>query len=338
MMRFWITFVLTTLLLMGRVLPFVMEPSPDINLPGITILDEKHLDFGSIDGVPFRELSDLVYLPSRQKLFMISDKGALFGFHAVFDRHITLKALHGYRLKRRDGKILKKHHRDSEGLTRDKEGNIFVSFEGEPRVAQIDDQGRIIRQLTLPKALRSLTRYRGRNKGLEALAYHPRYGFLVAKERPRQTPLTRQALYSLSGRVWHFRAEQLPQNSVTAIEVMDDGNVMVLERSFDKKHFIITITLKKVYLDTVHNGMCRTKILAKLRSDEGWLLDNFEGLARIAPHRYVMVSDDGGNVNYWKLKLFVVGVQFNKQIVNFVQYFSGTIIRTVNFINDDNRL
>ena len=295
MMRVWIAFVLTTLLLVGRVLPFVMEPSTDINLPGIKILDEKHLDFASIDGVPFRELSDLAYLPSRQKLLMVSDKGALFDFHAVFDRHITLKSLHGHRLRRRDGKALKKHHRDSEGLTRGKRDELAVSFEGRPRVAIVDKRGRIVRDIMLPKPLRSLRQYRGRNKGLEAIAWHPKYGWLVAKERPRKGPLVNQAVYSLSGRVWRFRAENIPTDSVTAIEVMDDGNLLVLERAFVKEKLLGVVTLKKVYLEQTKNGWCRTKILAQMRTDRGWAIDNFEGLTRVAPRRYLMVSDDNGN-------------------------------------------
>ncbi len=295
MIRLAALLALSTILLTGGVHPFAMEPRADINLPGVKILDEKHLDFSSIDGIPFHELSDMVYLPSRQTLLMVSDKGALFDFHAVFDHHITLKSPHGHRLLHPNGKSLKKYRRDSEGMARDTQGNIFVSFEGKPRVAQVDRQGRIIRQLPLPKALRSIKNYRGRNKGLEALAYHPKYGLLAAKERPKHSPLTHQTLYALSGKTWHFQAEKLPKNSVTAIEVMDDGNVMVLERSFDRKHFIITITLKKVYLHAARNGTCPTKVLAQFRSDKGWILDNFEGLARVAPHRYVMISDDGGN-------------------------------------------
>ena len=41
--------------------------------------------------------------------------------------------------------------------------------------------------------------------------------------------------------------------------------------------------------------MCKTKVLAKFNSSEGWLLDNFEGLARVGKNRYVMISDDNDN-------------------------------------------
>jgi len=280
--------------LLGQVRTYTMNARTHTALPGLKILDEKYLDFDTIDGVSFHEISDLTYRPQRQMLYLLSDKGALFTFRARFDTQATLSPLHGYRLTSPSGKRLPKRRRDSEGLTHDANGTLYVSFERTPRVAIVSTTGQVGTSLPLPKHLRSPRQYRKPNQQLEALAWHPKYGWIVAKERPpRGTKKIDQALYALSGRTWHFHAEDLPHNAVTAIEVMDDGNILVLERSFDKKNLRITITLKKVYLDTIRHGQCRTEILASLRTDDGWLLDNFEGLARVAPHRYVMVSDDG---------------------------------------------
>jgi hypothetical protein len=76
---------------------------------------------------------------------------------------------------------------------------------------------------------------------------------------------------------------------------MDDGNILVLERSYTGLTNPLVITLKKVFIKNSQNRMCKTKILAKLSSHEGWEVDNFEGLARVGKNRYVMVSDDGDN-------------------------------------------
>jgi hypothetical protein len=76
---------------------------------------------------------------------------------------------------------------------------------------------------------------------------------------------------------------------------MDDGNILVLERSYTGLTNPLVITLKKVFIKNCQNRMCKTKILAKLSSHEGWEVDNFEGLAKVGDHRYVMVSDDGNN-------------------------------------------
>ncbi len=261
---------------------------------GITILDEKYLDFDAIDGVPFHEISDVTYLSDRQELVLVSDKGALFRFRAQFDRRMTLSPLHGYWLTHPDGTRLSKREHDSEGLTHDRTGDLYVSYEHLPRVTPLTRAGRVGAPLPLPHHLGSSRVYRSSNTELESIAWHPKYGMIVAKERPSKgTKTTDQAVYSLEGSVWKFRTEPLPKNSITSLEVMDDGTLLVLERSFDTHNLRIVITLKKVYLDTTQHGKCRTKILASLRSNEGWLLDNFEGLARVAPHRYVMVSDDG---------------------------------------------
>jgi len=64
------------------------------------------------------------------------------------------------------------------------------------------------------------------------------------------------------------------------------------------------VTLKKVYLKGCsRNGMCRTEVLAKMNSHRGWQVDNFEGLARVGKHRYVMVSDD--NDNFYQRTLLI---------------------------------
>ena len=283
-------------LLWGRIYPYAMHPEANATLPGIAILDQKQMVYDTIGAVPFSEVSDLAYFPQSHTLIMLSDKGRLYTFSASFSQDkITLRPQTASFLQNADGKRLKKAYRDSEGLARGKQDELAVSFEGRPRVAIVDRHGRIVRDITLPKPLRSLRQYRGRNKGLEALAWHPKYGWLVAKERPRKGPLVNQAVYSLSGRVWRFKAENIPGDSVTAIEVMDDGNLLVLERAFDRKKFLGVVTLKKVYLERVKNGWCQTKVLAQMRTDKGWMIDNFEGLTRVAPHRYLMVSDDNDN-------------------------------------------
>jgi len=284
-------------LLHAEVLPYDMRPEANATLPHITLLDQKRLTFKAIDGVPFTELSDLAYQPASHTLYLLSDRGQFYHFHAAWGAHITaLSPVHGYVLHTPGGKHLKRSKSDSEGLTLDGQGRLWVSFERKPHVARIAPDGRMIRYLPLPKALRNAKKYRSRNKGMEALTWHPRYGLISALEYPpKGTPKTHQTLYTLSGKQWHFRAENIPGSAISAIETMDDGTILVLERAFDKKQFTLVITLKKVYLDKQKNGLCRSKILGQMSTDNGWMLDNFEGLTRVAPHRYLMISDDNGN-------------------------------------------
>jgi len=102
----------------------------------------------------------------------------------------------------------------------------------------------------------------------------------------------RQVIYALSGKKWYFKAEPEAKSAVSAIEVMDDGNLLVLERSFSGYLNPFIVTLKKVYLNRCKNGMCKSEVLLKMNSHKGWSVDNFEGLARVAKNRYVMISDD----------------------------------------------
>ncbi len=297
----WGILLLCSILFANPLNTNIVPTNGDADIPGIRILDQKVLHYSTIDGIPFSEISDIAYYPPKEKFFMVGDEGALFVFHAKFDNKISaLKPLRAVMLTKRGGKPFKRWRRDSEGLTLDGKGRLLISFEGKPKVGWFHKNaskiGQRIKKYPLPKTLRSISHYRSKNKGLEALAWHPKYGVLVAAEWPlKRDDKKRQTIYALSGKQWHFKAEPEPRSAVTAIEVMDDGNVLVLERSYSGLLNPFVITLKKVYLNDCHKGWCRTKVLAKMNSHKGWDVDNFEGLAKVAPHRYVMVSDDNGN-------------------------------------------
>ncbi len=268
---------------------------------GIEILDQKQLSFSRINDIKFSEISDLAYEGKTHSLFMVSDEGKLFEFNAVFtDRIVHLDPLKAGRLLKKQGKKFKKWRRDSEGMTLDDKGRLLISFEEKPRIGWFhknsDHYGRLIKKYRLPKKLRNVKNFRSKNKGLEALAWHPRYGILTAAEFPlKKDNKKRQTIYALQGKEWHFRAEPEGKSAVSAIEVMDDGNILVLERSFTGYMNPFVVTLKKVYLDKCTKGLCKTKVLAKMNSHEGWDIDNFEGLSRVGEHRYVMISDDNDN-------------------------------------------
>lgn len=268
---------------------------------GIDILDQKELSFLEIDGVKFSEISDLAYDKKAKSLFMVSDEGKLFEFKAVFaDRIKKLKPQRAARLLKKNGKKFKKWRRDSEGMTLDGKGRLLISFEEKPRIGWFHKNskqyGRLIKKYKLPKKLRSMKRFRSKNKGMEALAWHPKYGILTALEYPpKGVDKKRQSIYALSGKEWHFKAEPEANSALSAIEVMDDGNILVLERSFTGYMNPFVVTLKKVYIDRCKKGMCPVRVLAKMNSHKGWDVDNFEGLARVGKHRYVMISDDNDN-------------------------------------------
>jgi len=270
----------------------------------IRILDQRSLSYPNIDGLHFFGISDLAYDARRRRLYLLGDqKGSLFVFRASFGEKIdSLEPLYAVELTGKGGKAFRRWRRDSEGMTLDRRGRVLVSFEGHPKIGRFDRRGRMQKRYRLPPELRNAKNYRSRNKSLESLALHPRYGLLTAAEWPlkRERPKD-QAIYALSGRVWHFKAEPDRGSAVVAMEVMDDGTILVLERAYSGLYNPVVITLKKVWLKGCHRrrkgkrSVCRSEVLAKFSSADGWQVDNFEGLAKVGKNRYVMVSDDNDN-------------------------------------------
>jgi hypothetical protein len=279
----------------------IMPALKENHFMGIKILDQKQLSFPHINGIKFSEISDVAYCQRSKKLYLVSDEGKLFTFNARFTEKIEeLQSVSAVELRKKNAKKFKKWRRDSEGMTLDDKGRLIISFEEKAKIGWFhknsNKYGRMIRKYKLPKKLRDSRNYRSKNKSLEALAWHSEYGILTAAEWPlKKDDKKRQTIYALSGKEWHFKAEEEARSAISAIEVMDDGNLLVLERSFTGLMNPFVVTLKKVYIQKCKKRMCKTKVLAKMSSHKGWDVDNFEGLAKVGKDRYVMISDDNDN-------------------------------------------
>jgi len=301
-MRIVFLFMLCLGLLQANITPVNITPNLKENrFMGIKILDQKQLSFKHINGIKFSEISDVAYHAKTKTLYLVGDKGTLFAFRAKFNKKIDdLIPLRATKLKSKNGKRFKKWKRDSEGLVLDGKGRLIISFEGKAKIGYFHKNsskfGTMIRKYKLPRVLREPKNYRSRNKSLEALAWHKKYGLLTAAEWPlKKQDKKRHTIYALSGKKWHFGAEAEAKSAISAIEVMDDGNLLVLERSYTGLLNPFVVTLKKVYIRNCKKKMCKTKVLAKMNSHKGWDVDNFEGLAKVGKHRYVMISDDNDN-------------------------------------------
>ena len=301
-MRITLFLLILGVSLHARVSSFnIIPPGQNKSFMHIKILDQKRLSFEKIQDVKFAELSDLTYHKQSETLYFVSDKGMLFAFNAHFsDKIDMLVPLSARTLKNKYGKHFRKWNRDSEGLTLDGKGRLLISFEGDAKVAWFHKNsakyGNLIKEYTIPLKLQNNKNYRSKNKSLEALAWHWKYGILTATEWPlKKHHKKKQTIYALSGKSWHFNAEPEGRSGVVAMEVMDDGNILVMERSYTGLIQPLVITLKKVFINTCKNGMCESKVLAKMNNHKGWDLDNFEGLSRVGKNKYVMVSDDSGN-------------------------------------------
>ncbi|PLY05967.1 MAG: hypothetical protein C0625_11600 [Arcobacter sp.] len=241
--------------------------------------------------------SDLAYDKDKEILYIAGDRGNFYTCSAkVNEDTITLTYISSKEIGHNLASI------DSEGLDIDEEGNLFLSTEGNiASVYSISNLGNITGDYGLPSVLDQAT-YENANSKFEAITYNKEHGgILLAAELPinGEKDVSKQAVYNLDGdKVWHFKAESHPNNSITAIETMDEdnGNLLVLERAVEGSgtdtRFYITI--KKVAINecsSTPNTPCDSEIL---ESFKGGLNHNFEGLTRIDNGRYLMVNDNQG--------------------------------------------
>jgi hypothetical protein len=293
--------------------------------PKVHILDSKIVSFDKIDGEKFFGISALVYDPDTKILYMLSDRSRLFAFSLqVKNNKITLlKPLWGKRLRDKYGHKFFVKSSDSEGMTLVKQGNrkfLLISFEQNPRVMAFDLKGRelakpvqkSVRDLQyemklthLPPILRKNFAYRKRNKMLESVTYTPKQGMITTPEYPlRKTKSGLHGIYNQKGRLCyiHMHGKDL---AITELETLADGNLLALQRGFSLgKDIHITLQLLKIYLDDIDQGICKTDLLFHASTDEGWALDNFEGLTVVGKNLYLMVSDD--NDNFFQKSMLVL--------------------------------
>lgn len=259
----------------------------------ITILEQTSLEYPKKNGVDFFGISDLAYDKKNKKLYMISDRSTLYNFSATFGKSIqNLKYLSAHKIKNSKNKS----NYDSEGLAINSKNQLIISFEGQAKISNISKRGKVLKNHTLPKKLQKKNNYQSKNKMLESIAYHSKYGILTASEYPlKKSKKNLQTIYSLKGKEWHFKMENHPNSAITALEVMDDKNILVLERAYNGYSKPMFISLKKVYLNKCNKKrVCQSELLASFSSDDGYGYNNFEGLAKVGKNRYIMVSDNNG--------------------------------------------
>ncbi|WP_456380687.1 esterase-like activity of phytase family protein [Hydrogenimonas sp.] len=276
----------------AKTAPYHLIPDASPSNPKLRILDAVELSFGEKNGMPFFGISDLAYDPETKTLFAVSDNGWLYRLHLEFDGNGKIgdvRLLETFSLRDEKGKPLRgKEWRDAEGLAFAPSGELLVSFERHPRVILYDRSGRFVETVEIPKPLRKKKNYRGKNKMLEAVVWHPLYGLVTVPEKPlKQSDTTYHTIFARNER-WKVPATGSP----TAIEVTRTNDLLLLERDFGPWERRIRLSLIRFH---PKNGDYAVEVLADWRSSKGWNLDNFEGLTRIGKNRYLMISDDNGN-------------------------------------------
>ncbi|WP_434580224.1 esterase-like activity of phytase family protein [Sulfurimonas sp. NW15] len=258
----------------------------------IKILDAKVLLFQKKKGIPLHEISDLVY--ENGFVYFVSDQGYLYKFFINIRKNkiSSLQYLDAYVLKNKKGQTLKNKKRDAEGLALCKD-RLLVSFERKQRVVWYSKNGLKIKKIKIHKDLQNKNNYASKNKGLEAVTCNDKYGVVTAPELPlKNTDVKYHTLYT-KDQIFKFSAG----GSIVGMEFFSENTVLVLLRDFSYLTRRRVTALMKVYLDTCSEfRVCKSEVLAKLDSSNGWKLDNFEGLTHMYANKYLMVSDDNENM------------------------------------------
>ncbi len=271
---------------------------------GIRVLDAKHLAFVRVDGFAMVELSGLAWDQDEQILYALSDHGHVFHVRLDFDEDTInqVEFLAAYALRDPQGAPLGGRSADAEGVAlrnhrngRPGDTELIVSFEGEPRVQSFSPTGIWQDTYPLPQALSDPDSYRSRNKALEGLTVHPRFGVLVAPEWPLHSARNQSLqVTALTGEMWVFPRYEAPKSGLVAMEALEDGSLLTLERSFVSVFQPLIVALRRTQPLGVPVSQAPLPMsdVAVFNSFKGFRPDNFEGLTHLEGKRFLMVSDD----------------------------------------------
>ena len=253
----------------------------------IRFLDSKELNFKAYKGVKFQELSGIEYKGGR--LYGLSDRGYLYymSVNIQKDKIKSLSLDKAIKLKTKKKGNIKI---DTEGIILI-DDSFYISFEKNPKIEKFSLNGKKIKQKKIAKDLNKIKNYQDSNKGLEAIAYSKKYGVLTAPELPLKNKIGfLHTIYS-KNEVWSFPLKA----PISSMAFMSKNKLLVIQREFNKRSLESVVYLSEVNLKKCILNVCKSKILAKLDTKDGWKIDNFEGLTKIDDSRYLMISDDNDN-------------------------------------------
>lgn len=267
---------------------------------GIRLLGTLRLPT-EFNGVPLGALSGLAWDEDEGILYAVSDQSKLHHLQPVFSEGLLRDVRHlgAYSLQDSDGRALQRPWSDAEGLTLRNAANgirgdteLVVSFEIRMRIRRYDNTGKRLGGISLPHPLDVAERYQNINAALESITIHPQWGILVAPERSmRGDPRGTVRIHSLQGQSWLYPLATAPRSSLVAMEALDDGSVVFLERAFTSVVKPLIISIRRGMLGPDGSRLAIEDV-AVLNSSQGWLLDNFEGLSHYRAGQFFMVTDD----------------------------------------------
>jgi hypothetical protein len=286
---------------------------------GIRLRGTVELPPNEINGLKMGQLSGLAWDEDEKRLYALSDRGIIFHLHPIIKNHtlINVRVLSAYLLKNTQGKTLRK--RDAEGLMIlsgrngiKGDSQLLIMLEIGPRLALFTPYGKLLDNYTLPKTLQILKNYAGSNKILESVTVHPTFGIITAPEWPLKKwnkPYSLKGehkitLYTLNERQWILPAFPAKNSGVVALETLEDGSILILERAFYSIYNPLIISLRRVWLSSCQSNTglhSESEQIVVFDNTQGWHIDNFEGLTHHQAGYFFMVSDN--NHSRWQRTL-----------------------------------
>ncbi len=283
---------------------------------GIRLLGALRLKPVPVDGQPLRELSGLAWDEDEGILYAVSDGGRVFHLRPEFEGELLtgLSGVAGYSLNDPEGRPLSGVWADSEGLAIENGDNgirgdtrLVISFERRPRLGRYSTKGRFIEPIALPAPLSNVASYASANKSLESVTRHPTFGWLFAPEWPLRGSVSGTVeIWSAGGMRWSYPLRDVSNNALVAMEALEDGSLVTLERGHGMLYSPLIIALRRTRpLETGPGGVLEVATAAVFDTSAGWRIDNFEGLARHRGLHFFLASDDNENAVQTTILLYL---------------------------------
>lgn len=272
------------------------EVTQHIRLLGAVRIRSQHQD-QQIAG-----LSGLAWDEDEQLLYAISDFGKLLHLKPVFQNNIlhSVELMQITPLLDQNGSALNTiNTKDSEGLVVKQANNsvkgdteLIISFEREPRVWRYNTQGEYLGSINIPDDLKDINNYKAANSALESLAFNSKDELtLIPEHQLKNNTDNNISVFHKNTKFSEIPLSNSEISGITAIEYLDDNNLLILERSYRMRVFPrLEIRLKKWNLQE----KSLTTLFA-FKNDGEFAVDNFEGLTRYQGNKFFIISDDNAN-------------------------------------------
>lgn len=251
--------------------------------------------FGGISGLKIISPKDASYPSAQFDFYFLSDDGFYLKANPEFDKQNNLKSFkikNIVPLKSEENKILMgdKTEGDAEAIDI-KNGDIFIAFERNHRVLRYANEKKPEHFIN-PENFKNLIS----NEGIEAMGFIKNQLLLIT-ENSKASPQTVKAYLYRNNILTIFYYPLYKNYNPTDLTILNDNEILVLERSYTPNFGNRARILTFQYSDIKENEIVKPKQLVKLKPP--FPLDNYEAIGNIQIteqlYKLFIVSDNNFN-------------------------------------------